>query len=495
MTKLKLFISILLITSICFLTACGGGGGSSSNSKKNTVDTNNRAIQATCIAGIVTTLRSNINNVFPSSSMRLSSEPVIRASLSDVATGEELMKLSGITGIKNDGGFIDEFNDSIEKFISRNKDNVSYKSDYMAIAANGSRHIGLAITKLGSFNIKTYFATEENSSEIVGVSYIKNTEYTTFAFKTFKDFNSLEGRVFKKDQNTLTFNENNIKDISLAEVYGDNTNFTYNDLIEETSDIFSYNGELVSNGDSKYPDSISYLVKYPETVGIRFAIKPLLDNADKILKFAPTPSTRASIDITDELKKYNTLKKTRVLIPAASIDQFKAHFNDYEMLMEKQIATDTLISNSQINMIVSQDIDSGLNVGLLNEIAELSINKQKGYIGTIVWFIADPNGKAIVCFAYCDTNNSKSSTTFTFRINTETKRVEGISFWNENIQPNGLFENFGLEEGNYMINCRNATFIGNTPEQFTYTHYNNINRAQIDGSVTIKYDGTLISTK
>ena len=32
MTKLKLFISILLITSICFLTACGGGGGSKEKS-------------------------------------------------------------------------------------------------------------------------------------------------------------------------------------------------------------------------------------------------------------------------------------------------------------------------------------------------------------------------------------------------------------------------------------------------------------------------------
>ena len=223
MSKFKLFISLLLTSSICFLTACGGGGGSSSHITN--VDSNNRAIQATCIAGIITDLRNNLNNIFPSNSERLNSSAVLRASLSEVATGEELMKLSGITGIKNEGGFIDEYNDSIAKFKNRNKNNLCYESDSMAIATNDNRKIGLSIFTLGSANIKTYFATEENSTEIVGVSYIKNQNYTTFAFKDNKEFNGLEGRVFKFDQNTFSYNEANISGFSMAEVYGDDTNF------------------------------------------------------------------------------------------------------------------------------------------------------------------------------------------------------------------------------------------------------------------------------
>mgnify|MGYP006916090621 CR=1 FL=1 len=50
----------------------------------------------------------------------------------------------------------------------------------MAIATNGSRQIGLSIFNIGSFNIKTYFATEKESNEIVGVSYIKNIQLLLF---------------------------------------------------------------------------------------------------------------------------------------------------------------------------------------------------------------------------------------------------------------------------------------------------------------------------
>ena len=163
--------------------------------------------------------------------------------------------------------------------------------------------------------------------------------------------------------------------------------------------------------------------------------------------------------------------------------------------MDRQIATDSVITSGFISLIISNHKDSGLNVGLLIEAAEANFNKQKISPITFVWFIADPNGKAIVCFAYCNTNDSKSSTTFVFRINAENKNVEGIGFWNEAIQPNGLFENYGFDEKDYQINCRNSTFIGNSPEQFTYTLYNSQNRYTAEGSVTIKYDGTLISTK
>ncbi len=489
MTNSRFLITFLLVTSICLLTACGGGGGGSSH---NNVDSNNRAIQATCIAGIITNLRNNINNIFPTNSSRLSSEPVLRASLSEIATGEELMKLSGITDIKNEGGFIDEYNDSIAKFKNRNKNNLCYESDSMAIATNGNRKIGLSIFTLGSANIKTYFATEENSTEIVGVSYIKNQNYTTFAFKDNKEFNGLEGRVFKFDQNTFSYNEANISGFSMAEVYGDDTNFNYLDLNENTSDVFSYNGELVS----KNTDTTSYLEKYPETIGIRYAVKPLLDNADRILNLSQKASTnRASIDITDKLKQYNTLSKTRTLIPVSTIDDFKSSFSEFELLMDKQIATDSVITSGVMSMIAATHLESGLNVGLLVEVAEANFKKQKISPNTLVWFIADPNGKAIVCFAYCDTNDSKSSTTFVFRINAENKTVEGIGFWNEQVQPEGLFEDYGLDENDYQINCRNSTFIGNNPEQFTYTLYNSIDRSTSDGSVTIKYDGTLITQK
>ena len=487
MTNLKLFISFILITSVCLLTACGGGGGSSSNNN-NVVDSNNRVVQAACISGIVTDLKNNINNIFPPKSMKPNSQAELRASLSEVATGEELMKLSGITGIKNEGGFIDEFDDTIAKFKDRNKNNMSYESDKMVIATNGNRHVGLSIFTLGSANIKTYFATEDNSDEIVGVSYIKNQNYTTFAFITFKDFNSLEGRVFKFDQNIYKYNEANINGISMAEVYGDDTSFDYQDLAEGTSDVFTYNGDLVN------PDTTSYLNKYPETIGIRLAVKPLLDNADKILKVSQN-SNRASIDITELLKQYNTLEKTRTLIPAANIDDFKSSFTTHELLMDKQSFSDSVITNGLISLITAKHQDTGLIVGLLMEAAEASFNGQKVSPATLVWFIADPNGKTIVCFAYCDTNDSKSSTTFLYRINVENKNVEGIGFWNDDVQPKGLFENFGFDKNDYQINCRNSTFIGNNPEQFTYTLYNSSNRDKTEGSVTIKYDGTLISMK
>ena len=63
MKNIKLFITFFLAASICFLTACGGGGGSSSSN--TSVDTNNSAVQAACIAGVMTNLRNNINNIFP----------------------------------------------------------------------------------------------------------------------------------------------------------------------------------------------------------------------------------------------------------------------------------------------------------------------------------------------------------------------------------------------------------------------------------------------
>ena len=493
MRNFKLFITFLLAASICFLTACGGSGGSSSS--KNSVDTNNRAVQAVCIAGVMTNLRNNINNIFPSTSIRFDSGQIIRASLSEVATGEELMKLSGITEIKNEGGFVDELNDSIEKFINRNTNNIIYQTNSMAIAKNGSRNIGLSIITLGSALIKTYFATEENSSEIVGVSYIKNTDYTTYVFKTLKDFSSLEGRVFKYDQNTFTYNQANVSGFSMAEVYGDYSNFNYNDLTENTSDTFSYDGKLVSNGNSKSPDTISYLVKYPETLGIRFAVKPLLDNADKIIKTGQNPNARANIAITDKLKQFNTMGKIKVLIPAATIDDFKSSFSNFELLIDNQIATDTVISGGLISLITAKHPENNLNVGLLEEAAIINLNKQKLSFNTKVWLVADPDGKAILCFAYCYYNNSKNSTTFIFKIDSENKNVEGIGFWNDLIQPNGLFENFGFDENEYQINCRNSIFIGNNPEQFTYMLYNSTSRNMIDGYVTIKYDGTLISKK
>ena len=493
MTNYKLFISFLLAASICLLTACGGGGGGSSSPSTN-IDSNNRAIQATCIAGIITDLKSNINNIFPSNSSRFSSKPILRASLSEIATGEELMKLCGITGITNEGGFVDQYNDSIEKFKKRNN-NIVYQSNSMAIAENGNRHIGLSIFTLGSAQIKTYFATEENSSEIVGVSYIKYQNYTTFAFKTFKGFNSLEGRVFKFDQNTFSYNEANIKGFSLAEVYGDDTNFNYIDLNENTSDVFSYKGELISNGNGKNPDITSYLDKYPETIGIRYAVKPILDNSDKILKVSRNSSNRASIEIPDSLKQYNTLAKVRTLIPATTINEFKSSFSNYELLLDKQIATDTVITTGVTSLIAAKDSKSGLIVGLLVEVADISFNQQKMSPTTLGWLVADPNGKAIICFAYCNTNDSKSSSTFIFRINPENKNMEGKGFWNDEVQPSGLFENYGFDDNDYQINCRNSIFIGSTPEQFTYTLYNSQNRNKTDGFVTIKYDGTLISTK
>ena len=163
--------------------------------------------------------------------------------------------------------------------------------------------------------------------------------------------------------------------------------------------------------------------------------------------------------------------------------------------MDNQSFSDSVITNGLMSLITAKHQDTGLIVGLLMEAADASFNKQKISPTTLVWFIADPNGKAMVCFAYCNTNDSKSSTTFVFRINAENKNVEGIGFWNENIQPNGLFENFGFDEKDYQINCRNSTFIGNSPEQFTYTLYNSQDRYTTDGSVTIKYDGTLISSK
>ena len=152
MTNIKLFITFLLATSICLLTACGSGG-SSHNSNASSIDSNNRAFQATCIASIISNLKSNINHIFPSTSIRQNSNSFLRASLSEIATGEELMKLSGITGIKNDGGFVEDYNDTIEKFINRNKNNKLYESDNMAIATNDNYHIGLTISTLDSLTL------------------------------------------------------------------------------------------------------------------------------------------------------------------------------------------------------------------------------------------------------------------------------------------------------------------------------------------------------
>ncbi len=491
----KNLISLFLIFSLCLLTACGGGGGGNSSNGGSGGSSNTSYVQAACIASVITNLSNNINNIFPSSSNRLNIKTANRLSLQEIANGEELMKLSGITQIENEGGFIDKFNDSIEKFYNRNKSNILNSSNSLVIADKGNNHIGLMITTLGTAKIKTYFATEENSSEIIGVSYIKISDYTTFVFKTDRTFTNLEGRLFKYDQNKFTYNEATVKDFSLAEIYGDDTSFNYFDIINNTNEIFDYNGKSISGGKGKTSDNISYLEKYPETIAIRLAVKPLIDNADKIINYGQSSSDRANIEISDNLKQINTLSKVRVIIPADTIDNFSSYYKNSELLIDKEQFTDNVITAGLKSMIISKHTQSGLNVGLLVEAANVNINSVKYTATTRVWFIADPNGKAIVCFAYCDTKNSKSSTTFIFKINAENKNVEGISFWNEAIKANGLFENFGYDENDYQINCRNSTFISNNPEQITYTLYNSVNRFNIDGSVTIKYDGTLISMK
>ena len=151
---LNIFIYVFVILSIFLLTGCGGGG-SSSSSNGSGGSNNSSPIQAACIANVITNLKNNSNNIFPSTSTRLNSNNTTRASLTEIATGEELMKLCGITQITNEGGFVDIYNDSILKFLNRNSKNIIFQSNSIKKKKNGNYHIGLTITNLGKARIKT----------------------------------------------------------------------------------------------------------------------------------------------------------------------------------------------------------------------------------------------------------------------------------------------------------------------------------------------------
>lgn len=227
----KSLTAIFLIVALCSLTACGGGGGgsSSSNSGGNSGASilNNQTIQTTAVSNVLAKIRNSIAHLFrPSIRPNIALFP--RASVYEHMTGKNIMTLAKIENITTNDGFVNSYNDSISKFKSRfsESDIIYTDNSSIIVAKNGEDNIGLIIEQNGSTKMTTYFVTNNNENEIVGVSYIKSSDYMTFCFNINKDTLEVIGKTFKYDVYDLDYNSMASTHL-LSEVSGDNKNFTY----------------------------------------------------------------------------------------------------------------------------------------------------------------------------------------------------------------------------------------------------------------------------
>lgn len=392
-------------------------------------------------------------------------------------TGKNIMTLAKIENITTNGGFVNSYNDSISKFKSRfSESDIIYDNSSIIVAKNGEDNIGLIIEQNGSTKMTTYFVTNNNENEIVGVSYIKSSDYMTFCFKINKDTLEVIGKTFKYDVYDLDYNSTASTHL-LSEVSGDNKNFNYG----EKTGI-----EYKESGDNGASSKFAYLEKFSETVAIRYAIKPIRENASKISDFDPKSSARATVNITEALNNYDTLDKVKRFIGCETIADFNK-LTGAQQILNNQKVSDSVVSNGIINMSVAQK--NNLIIGLAVETADVTMKvngKQQTFKdNTQIWFVVDPTSKAIAAFAYSNTGDANSSGTYIFRISSDGTELEGKSFWNdqESYFPNVTYK------GNDSI--RNSFFTGDA-EQLVYTLYKRKSRKDVEGSVIIKYDGTFV---
>ncbi len=501
----KSLTAIFLIVALCSLTACGGGGGGGSSSSGNSGSgdngnsiINNQTLQATAVSNIISRLRNNISHLFRSSSIRSNINNSYRAAAfpSDLweknvetNTGKVLLNIAKIEIPETDYDVEKVLDTSLDSFKKRFSNDIIYSDSKMVVAKSGEYNIGLSIDKDGDTQMKTYFVTYgTQSDDVIGVSFLKNHDYATFPFRmeTSQGELCIVGYIYIGAQMYRGFQAGGSSE-TLAYIFGTGTKeFDYENYKTHESTTYDYSGNaLIDDTDS---EDYSYLEKFPETVAIRYAIKPIRENASKISGFVPKSSARATVNITEDLNNYDTLNKVKTFIGCETIADFNK-LTGAQQILTNQKVSDSFVSNGIINMSVAQK--DKLTIGLVIETADVTMKvngKQQTFKdNTQIWFVVDPTSKAIAAFAYSDTGDANSSGTYIFRISSDGTELEGKSFWNgqKSYFPDVTYK------GN--DSNRNSFFTGNA-EQLVYTLYNSQNRTKIEEGcpITIKYDGTWV---
>ena len=226
--------------------------------------------------------------------------------------------------------------------------------------------------------------------------------------------------------------------------------------------------------------------RFGEVTGVRFALKPLVENLSKIITL-PSSSIRTSISISDKLNQYNTGAKLKALIPSTTIEEFMNNSS----ITQKSIAANYSITGDKVipdgkgkvGIAVGRHTESGLNVGISVAEAEITVEGKIIPYNVTVRFVAEPNGNAVVAIGNLDGNEDNLRSTIIIRTNNDASEIQARTFGKANIDDVATRDTYTYENGTN----KTSDITGNST-QFSYTH--------TDGGTRVtKYDGTVVSTK
>ena len=218
----------------------------------------------------------------------------------------------------------DILDSSLESFKKRFKNEIIKEDSKMIVAKSDGYNIGFTIQQNGDVKMSTYFityGTKSGDDPLIGVSFIKCKDYVTFPFR--RDNSGIEGYVFTGFQLFNGFQTPGSKEETLAHVFAtDDKNFDYENCKTNESSTIQIS-ESTSSGGNDQP--LADESRFGEVKGVRFALKPLVENISSLINLTTTSSARADIVIPESLEQYNTGKDLKKIIPSTSVDEFMSN--------------------------------------------------------------------------------------------------------------------------------------------------------------------------
>lgn len=201
----------------------------------NVVLLENKDLQIESIKNVAKFFINYLNGkISENSSIRFSESDYFRASLTQNFTGKDIIVLSGINASNIKESYIINHPDTFATFKKRIKyeKNIIDRNalDFLIVDA-GAYNIGFYnswtydVWEGKYIRILSYFAIDKSKTEIKGTAYIISKDCMTFCFRVTKD--SIEGKTFKNDFYDIHYQSSN--SVVIAEVSGNNENFTYGD--------------------------------------------------------------------------------------------------------------------------------------------------------------------------------------------------------------------------------------------------------------------------
>lgn len=491
----KFTLTIFLIVSLLSLTACGGGGGGGGNSGDNGNGSFTPAVQQALVHNAMTSIKSVIGNLFNSN---LRANTAIRAyvevleELDEYATGAGLLYLCKLIDKKEmeySGNYMHEQKSKLLTKFSEKFPNATTKTisnGNMAVAINGEFKVFLSHQATGKNTTTILMASKVSGTVAVGACYMfDGGNYSTFMFKCNSNFTDYSGCTFKYDQYGVKYNDSSDSfSIASIEHEENSTNYHYIDTKTGDTRIFKSDGTDITN-ESGTDTPLADEGRFGEVKGVRFALKPLVENIDRLINLTTTSSARADIIIPDSLSKYNTGKELKKIIPSTTIDEFMSNSgiaNKTKVLDKKPITNDKDIPDGKgtISMAVGRHTESGLNVGISIAEAKITVENQAINYKVTVRFVAEPNGDAVVAIGTLDGGASNFISAILFRTNKDASEIVGKTFGKNMHDTLETCDAYSFDSTNNLT----STITGNAT-QFTYTHTDG-------GTRVIKYDGTIV---